>query len=1751
MRCARCAAEASEADAPATGSYFYRVTAQDAAGNVGPPSNEAAATVGDVTPPSAPGPLSASGSVGRASLSWGAAADDVGVARYDVHRSTSAGFTPSAANRIAQTTTTTFVDTVAAGDYHYRVVAADAAGNLGPSSNEAAATVLADTTAPTAPADLTGSATGGTVNLSWTASTDDVGVARYNVHRGTTPGFTPTSANRIAQPTATAYADAGLAAGTYYYRVTAEDAAGNVAGAPTEGAVTVADGTAPSAPSGLTASASGSTVNLAWTAATDDVGVARYTVHRSATPGFTTSVLNRIAQPAATSYADTARPPGTWYYRVAAEDAAGNVSASSNEAAATIADTTPPSAPTGLTATGGAGQAALTWTAATDDVGVTRYEIHRSTVSGFTPSAATRIAQPTGTSYTDTGLAAGTWYYRVAAQDAAGNVGPPSAQATATVTPPPAVGLVGAWGFDEGVGTTTADQSGTGNAGTISGAVWNAAGRFGRALTFDGSNDSVGVADAASLDLTTGMTLEAWVRPTALGGTWRTALMKEAGGSLAYALYAHGRDGGTKVPVGEIYSGGFRSVNGTASLAANTWTHVATTYDGAVLALYVNGVQAGQLLYSGAIATSTGALRIGGNNVWGEWFQGEIDEVRIYSRARTATEIQADMNTSISSPDTVAPSAPGTLVATGGLVQVSLAWGAATDDVGVARYDVHRSTSAGFTPTAANRIAQPTGTSYTDSGLAAGTYYYKVAAADAAGNVGPASNEASGTATADTTPPTVAVSAPAAGATVSGAVTVTATASDNGSVAGVQLRLDGLNLGAEDTTSPYSTSWDTFATANGSHTLTAVARDAAGNVTTSAPVTVTVQNTASAGLVGAWALDEGSGTAAADQSGRGNNGTVANAAWTASGRFNGAVSFNGTSSIVNVPDSATLDLTTGLTLSAWVNPSVVSSWRTVVLKEQSGSLVYGLYANVTPANVPAVELHIAGGIRTLQGTAPLPAGAWSHLAATYDGTTIRLYVNGAQVSQLAFSGSITVSTGALRIGGNNVWGEWFSGPIDEVRVYSRALAATEIQNDMLRGITLDTTPPQIAARTPAPGSAGVNAGTAATARFNEPMSPASITATTFTLTGPSGPVAATAAYDQATYTATLTPAAALSFGATYTATVRGGADGVKDLSGNPLGADSSWSFTVEASPPQILVVGSTANPFGLYLTEILANEGLNAFTTIDVAFLSPALLASFDVVLLGETALTPGQVTTLSDWVTGGGNLVAMRPDKQLAGLLGLTDAGTTLANAYLRVDTAQAPGAGIHGETMQFHGTADRYTPSGATAVATLYSSATTATASPAVTLRNVGSNGGQAAAFTFDLARSVVYTRQGNPAWSGQERDGVVGIRPNDLFYGARSGDVQPDWVDTTKIAIPQADEQQRLLLNLITFAARDRLPLPRFWYLPRDEKAVVLMSGDDHSPSQAVGGTAVAFDRFKELSPAGCSVAAWECVRSTSYVYPDATLTPSQATGYVADGFELALHPLVSSCPAGSMSETTLAGYFDTQLANFRARYAAVPVPATSRTHCVYWPDWATSARVEAARGIRLDANYYHYPGSWIGSRPGFMNGGGFPMRFAETSGAVIDSYQANTNMNDEATSDYAASIATLLDNAVGAPGFYGAFGMNMHTDDPTAHPGAEAVVSAALARSVPVISYRQMLGWLDGRNASTIRALSWSGNSLTFTTTVGAGAAGLQTLLPVQGPSGTLTSLTRAGSAVPYTLETVKGIAYARFDAATATFVATYA
>ena len=340
------------------------------------------------------------------------------------------------------------------------------------------------------------------------------------------------------------------------------------------------------------------------------------------------------------------------------------------------------------------------------------------------------------------------------------------------------------------------------------------------------------------------------------------------------------------------------------------------------------------------------------------------------------------------------------------------------------------------------------------AGLAPGTYTGSVTIDAGTAQGSPQTVNVTLTVTpADSTPPTVSISSPAAGAQLSGTVNVTANASDNVGVAGVQFKLDGANLGSEDTAAPYSVPWDTTQASNTGHTLSAVARDAAGNTAPAADVVVTVSNTGPppvTGLVAAYAFDEASGTTVSDASGNGNTGTISNAAWNANGRFGSALDFNGSNSYVTVPDSSSLDLTNGMTLEAWVKPAQLgtTNWRTVVLKQNSANsyFTYALYAN-NNTSTPSGHVYVGGDVDT-RGASQLPLNAWTHLAATYDGSTLRIYVNGTLASSKAIAGSMLAGTGVLRIGGNSIWSEWFSGLIDEVRVYNRALSGSELQTDM-------------------------------------------------------------------------------------------------------------------------------------------------------------------------------------------------------------------------------------------------------------------------------------------------------------------------------------------------------------------------------------------------------------------------------------------------------------------------------------------------------------------------------------------------------------------------------------------------------------------------------------------------------------------------------------------------------------------------------
>ena len=707
----------------------------------------------------------------------------------------------------------------------------------------------------------------------------------------------------------------------------------------------------------------------------------------------------------------------------------------------------------------------------------------------------------------------------------------------------------------------------------------------------------------------------------------------------------------------------------------------------------------------------------------------------------------------------------------------------------------------------------------------------------------------------------------------------------------------------------------------------------------------------------------------------------------------------------------------------------------------------------------------------------------------------------------------------------------------------------------------DVTPPTVNSVSPRPGASWAHVGAPLTISFSEAIDPSTINTGTIVLRDASnGVVPATVSYNAAAKTATLTPSSLLTVATNYTATVSGGVNGVADLAGNRMTSDFVWSFnTLPANPygggsgGPILLITDRRNPFSDYCAEILLTEGLNEFALQDISTVSNQTLASYDVVILGKTALIPSQVAMLSTWVNAGGQLIAMRPDKQLAGLLGLSDAGATMANAYLLVNTSSGPGVGIVDQSMQYHGTADAYNLSGATSVATLYSTAVTPTTFPAVTVQSVGSNGGQAAAFTFDLAQSIVYTRQGNPAWSGENRDGLTPIRSDDLFFGAAGFDPEPDWIDLRKVPIPQADEEQRLLANLILSMNSTKRLLPRFWYFPDGRKAVVVMTGDDH----AKHGTRNRFDQFLADSPTNAVPGDWQNIRGSSYLFPypapidggpqdGPILTDTEVSNYVAQGFEIGLH-LDTGCT--DFTWDSLDSMFTSELNTLASMYPSLPPPRTHRCHCVAWSQYSAMPEVERAHGIRLDTGYYYWPASWSASWPGVFTGSAMPMRFSTADGSVIDVYQAATQMTDESGQVYPYTTDTLLDRALGPEGYYGAFVANMHTDY-NPWPQCDAMLASASNHGVAIISADQLLTWVDARNSSSFNSIVSTSGTLTFSVAANTNAVGLQAMAPV--PGGYSVSQVKSnGIPAAFALSRIKGVQYAVFPAPTGSYEVDFA
>ncbi len=613
------------------------------------------------------------------------------------------------------------------------------------------------------------------------------------------------------------------------------------------------------------------------------------------------------------------------------------------------------------------------------------------------------------------------------------------------------------------------------------------------------------------------------------------------------------------------------------------------------------------------------------------------------------------------------------------------------------------------------------------------------------------------------------------------------------------------------------------------------------------------------------------------------------------------------------------------------------------------------------------------------------------------------------------------------------------------------------------------------------------------------------------------------------------------------------------------------------STASILVVVNDSQTYkwGHYLEEILRAEGLNEYDVIDISAMTADGLSSYPVVILAQTSLTSGQASTLATYVNSGGRLIAMRPDAQIKALFGLGSSAGTQNNGYLAINTTAtldgvAPGAGLVTDTLQIHGTVDRYTPAGGTVtLAQLYSSASTATAYPAVVGATYGA--GRGVAFLYDLSSNIIYMRQGNPtnATYVSPQSGLAGdvdgdgvFRTIDLFEAIGGGS---PWVDLNKMPIPQADEQQRLFARLVKQMAASVEPLPQMWYFPGTAKSVLIPTGDAHNNQES--------DFQYEMDSVNAHGGKITIYLTSIFNQPP---TEADVQTWVSEGDTFGIHPW--SYKPDSDPDFNIAsledGYRVMELF-FESTYSNVTRSATVRNHQIAWEGWTSAAELAISYGIAMDTSFYNW-GPWL-QKPdgswadGYVTGSGLPMKFVKADGTILPEYQQYTEIVDEQLMSAATNPGFLNENLTPAQalvitkaeidaslgGYYSALMTQFHVDyyDVGTQPWAEGVMDYANSKGVPIWNADQWLSFTQTRHDANYSNIVWSGtnNLLTFNL-VSSATPGvtLTTLLPLTYANRDLNSVSVDGHAVAFQQETINGmdVAFVSIAAGNHSFTAAY-
>jgi hypothetical protein len=570
------------------------------------------------------------------------------------------------------------------------------------------------------------------------------------------------------------------------------------------------------------------------------------------------------------------------------------------------------------------------------------------------------------------------------------------------------------------------------------------------AVGFNGTSNSARVPYSTSMDLTSAVSLEAWIKPSALPAAGQFASVVTH--PEAYSLQFNG----PRLELTIIQNGVRRRLQAPAgAVVPGSTYHVVGTDDGVTERLYLNGAEvANAPLTGGASKTSTG-LYVGSWDSGQEYFNGVIDDVALYGKVLSAAQVKLHYDTGHKT-QAQPPAAPSNVTATPASdKQINLTWkDNATDE---SSFVVERSTNASFTSPTLIDVANDR-TSYSDTGLSASTqYWYRLRARNAVGYSAYSNTASASTnATAPTTPPAAPTTLVAGAASDTRIDMSWADNSTDETSFVVERSADASFATVQATTLPANTtSWsDTGRTANTTYWYRVKAVNAIGSSAYSNAASATTKPTPtgySAAVtadtpVSYWRLGEASGTAAADARGA-NPGTYLGSPALGAGSLlatdstNKAVAFDGSNDAVRVADSNSLDLTNAMTVEAWIKPNLLPAsgqFASVVTKAESYSIQF---------NGPRLEFTVMqNGIRKrLQAPAgAVVSGQTYHVVATFNGTTQRLYLNGTEVANAALAGAATVTPSTLDIGSWDGGSELFNGVIDDVAVYNQPLTAARV-----------------------------------------------------------------------------------------------------------------------------------------------------------------------------------------------------------------------------------------------------------------------------------------------------------------------------------------------------------------------------------------------------------------------------------------------------------------------------------------------------------------------------------------------------------------------------------------------------------------------------------------------------------------------------------------------------------------------------------